>query len=279
LRPLAFLVLLAPAIAHAEDDPSATSDDPPATAPVVTVAAPTGERVTMPAKRGMVRALLGINLSSESSGDPVSLSPDVWYGVNDKLTVGLVHTLVGATGIYGIPGTSLCLTGDACGDVYNFVGLDARYTLKSDAKMAIAFDGGLFMTALDPFQLALKLGASGRYRATKKLALDFSPNVFVGITEREGAVMTQGNKEVLTLPMSAVYEVNDKIGLMAQVALSLPFAEAGDFYFISYSIGGSYAVNKQLAIELAFSLPLAVSGSDAGGFDARTMTIGGAYAF
>lgn len=280
MRSFAYLLLLAPAIARADDEPMKT-DEPPPTPPAGAVAAsPPGERVTMPEKRGMVRGLLGINLSSDFAGDPISLSPDVWYGVSDKLTVGLVHTFVGATGIYGLPGTSLCLVGDLCGDVYNFAGLDARYTLKSTAKLALALDGGLFMTSLDPFQLALKVGVVGRYRFGKKLALDFSPNLFAGLTKRDGGGMgTDPNKEVLALPASVVYSLDAKIGLFAQLALLLPFENAGDTYLVGYSIGGSYAINKQAAIEVAFSLPAALNGTGLGGFDTRSMTIGGSYAF
>ncbi len=233
----------------------------------------------MPAKRGLVRALLDINLSSGLAGDPVSLSPDIWYGIDDKLTVGLVHSFVGETGIVGIPGTSLCF-GDSCTDVYNGLGLDARYTLAAQDKLAVAFDGGLIVNEIDPFELALKVGAVGRYRAATKLAIDFSPNVFVGLTQRDGAVMTSGNKEVLTVPVTGVYDASDNIGVMAQLALLLPINVAGDFYAIAASLGGTYAVNRQLSLEVAFTLP-ALAGGKAlqTGVDARTFTLGGAYAF
>ncbi len=198
----------------------------------------------MPAKRGMVHAQLGINLSTDAVGKPINLSPDIWYGVNEKLTVGLVHTAVGATGIQGL-GTSLCLTGsdNGCGKLYNNVGIDARYLLKTDAKMQIALDGGLFVNSFDPFQAALKVGIAGRYRAGKKLALEFAPNIFFGITERDGAADAMGvslgaNKEVLAVPVNLVYGLNEKVGLLAQLALLLPFEDAGDLYTLGFAVGG-----------------------------------------
>lgn len=46
------------------------------------------------------------------------------------------------------------------------------------------------------------------------------------------------------------------------------------------ALGGSYALNKQFSLELIFALPLVVTGiEDAGGVDARTLTLGGSYAF
>jgi hypothetical protein len=288
LRSIALLVLLAPAVARAEDEPVVTT---PVDSGTPAPAAVGGERVTMPAKRGMVHAQLGINLSTDLVGKPVSLSPDIWYGVNEKLTVGLIHTAVGATGIQGIPGTSLCLTGadNGCGKFYDNVGIDVRYTLKSTEKLQLALDGGLFVNSFDPFQMALKVGIAGRYRAGKQLALEFTPNIFFGVTERDGggdpAVAVGSNKEVLALPVNVVYGLNEKIGLLAQVALLLPFEDAGDFYTIGLALGGNYAINKQLSLELIFALPVLVTGlKDAmgdslGGVDARTLTLGGSYAF
>ncbi len=280
-------MLLAPAVARAEDEPPPTA--PPADA--APSAGPTaGERVVMPAKRGMLHAQLGINLSTDAVGKPINLSPDIWYGVNDKLTVGLVHTTVGATGIQGI-GTSLCLTGsdNGCGKLYDNVGIDARYTLKSDAKLQIALDGGLFANSFDPFQAALKVGIAGRYRAGKKLALEFSPNIFFGITERDGGVngtvVVAGNKEVVAVPVNLVFDLNEKLGLLAQIALLTPFEDAGDLYRVSLALGGTYAINKQLSLELIFALPVLVTGvkdamgDSVGGVDARFLTLGGSYAF
>ena len=231
----------------------------------------------MPAKRGMIRGLVVINLSKGSAGNPLSISPDLWYGVSDKFTLGLVHSFVGETGIVGIPGTSLCF-GDQCSDVYNGFGIDGRYTLKSSKSLALAFDGGLIAKNLSPFQLALKVGVTGRFRASSKLAIEFSPNLFFGITKREVA-MTAGNKETLTVPLTAIYAATPKVGLMVQLGLILPFSNTGDFYLIPVSLGGTFAVNKQLSLEAAFSLPAISGGGTVTGFDFRTFTLGGGYAF
>ena len=198
---------------------------------------------------------------------------------------------MGATGIQGLPGTSLCLTGEdnGCGKFYDNVGIDVRYTVKSNAKLQLALDGGLFVNSLDPFALSLKVGVTGRYRLAKQVALEFSPNLFFGITGRDsstnGMVVVAGNKEVLALPVNVVYGLNEKVGLMSQLALLMPFEDAGDLYTLGFAVGGSYAVNKQLSLELIFALPVLVTGlkdvmgDSLGGVDARTLTLGGSYAF
>src|SRR5262245_1697219 len=134
------LAVMLPASIAMADEPAA----PPKEAPVTGVAATSGEKPLMPAKRGMLHAFVGINLSKDTAGDPISISPDLWYGVNEKLTVGLVHSFAGATGIMGIPGTSLCISGDFCeSNFYNLVGADLRYTVK-DGTTSIAANGGLY---------------------------------------------------------------------------------------------------------------------------------------
>lgn len=286
MRSIALLLLLAPAVARAEDEPAAMApaDAAPAAAPVTA-----GERVTMPAKRGLLHAQLGINLSTDAVGKPISLSPDIWYGINEKLTVGLVHTGVGTTGVQGLPGTSLCLTGsdNGCGDFYSNVGLDARYTLKSSEKLQLALDAGLFINSLDPFQLSIKVGVAGRYKLGKQLALEFQPSVFFGVTSRDGGgeVGAETNKETIVAPANIVYSLNEKIGLLGQLALILPLEDTGDAYLLGLSVGGTYALSKQLSLELIFSLPVLVTGAkDAmgdsiGGVDFRALTLGGSYAF
>jgi hypothetical protein len=279
-------ILLTPLSAFADDPALPTQTSSPT---AVTVAS--GERVTMPAKRFLLRADVNINLTSELAGKPISIAPDLWYGFDDKLTLGLVHSFVGQTGFLGVPGgASLCFNGtiasgmagvpdtELC-DVYGTVGAVGRYTLKQDAKMAIAAEGGLFARSFDPFAMAIKLGVAGRYRVAPKIAVDFQPGLFFGVTERDGTLSAgTGNGEILALPVTGIYTVNKEVSVLLQTGLILPFQEAGDSYLVPLTIGGSYAVNKQISVYGAFSLPALIGGGDATGFDARAFTLGGGYA-
>src|SRR5262245_59025670 len=112
-----------PAAAQSGTEPEGASTSP---------AGPDGvDSVTLPKGRVLLDAYLEINLSLAATFDPVSLSPDVWYGATDDITVGLVHSAVGSSGFIGDTGQSLCLVGDLCGDVYHNVGIDGRYKLKT----------------------------------------------------------------------------------------------------------------------------------------------------
>ena len=175
--------------------------------------------MTLPKGRVLLDAFFEINLASGAEFKPFSLSPDVWYGATDDITVGLVHSAVGTSGFIGGTGESLCLagTGGGCADVYHNVGVDVRYKLKT-GMLAYAAEGGL-------------------------------------------------------------YAITPKISAALQLGVFLPFENTDTTYRIPLSIGGHYQVNESINVNLAFSLPAVAGGGLVTGFDARTITLGGTYAF
>src|ERR1044071_2827536 len=98
--------MAAPALAdHTEDVPPVTS-------------APDGQYAVMrgvqgPAGMVGARILLDINLSTDLAGKPISLAPDLYYSVTDKLQLGLLHE--GPMGWQARPGLGLCFTGESNG--------------------------------------------------------------------------------------------------------------------------------------------------------------------
>lgn len=271
---LTVLALGGSALAEPPEEP------PPPPAAAAADGEPTGERVVLPAKRLYGRAMLEIDLSTGAAFDRVSLAPDVYYGVSPDFTVGLVHSSAGTTGFIGGTGNSLCFT-EACDGAYHNLGLAGRYQFTT-GKVAAAVDFGLYANDLDPFRLALKLGVVGRYRSspTSKLAVDFAPALFLGITEREPETLDgPGNKEVFVVPVTALYAATPRLTALLQTGLAIPFENASDLYFVPLSLGASFAVSKQLSVEGAFSLPSLLGGGPKTGADARSLTLGGGYAF
>jgi hypothetical protein len=238
------------------------------------------EQLTLPKGRLLLDAFFGINLSAGAVLKPFSLSPDVWYGATDELTVGLVHSTVGRTGFIG-PGVSdsLCLAGkdNGCADIYQEAGIDVRYKLKNamNGVLALAVDGGVYALHLtDPTVIAVKLGVSARWRQGP-LAVELQPNVFVGATARNDVT----NADTLNLPVTALYTVAPKLDVGGQLGFLVPFESTADTYTILLAIGGFYQVNESLNVNLAFSLPNLVGGRTGTGIDARTLMLGGTYAF
>jgi len=178
-----------------------------------------------------------------------------------------------------LPGTSLCLSGSSngCGGVYNNVGADVRYRLKAPWNI----DGGLFLYNLaNDAQLAAKLGVSGRWRFDK-ITLELQPSLLVYLTNRTdgGTVMmkvVQPASELLAVPVTGTYEVAQNIDVGVQTGLLLPFSNTSDAYSVPLSLLGRYAVDPKLSIGVAFTLLALIANN--GGFDQRSLSIGGSYA-
>jgi hypothetical protein len=276
------LGMLFAARAHAQPDPDSATK--PLDAAAASAGGEGGEQLTLQKGRLVLNAYLGIGLSSGNAFKPISISPDVWYGVTDDITAGVVHSGVGTTGFIGGVGESLCLSGsDSCGDVYKNAGVEARYKLKLSG-IAFAVDGGLYSGhATDLKLLELKAGAIGRWRQGP-LAVEAAPNVLIAITDRSssttvgGVTVTTGNSDLINLPGTVLYTLNPMITLAAQSGLVLPLQNTGDAYAVPLSVGAFYKVNDQLNVTAAFSLPRLIAGSS-GGIDVRSLTLGGSYAF
>ncbi|MBN2575471.1 MAG: hypothetical protein JXP73_12980 [Deltaproteobacteria bacterium] len=247
-----------------------------AVAQEATVPGPEEQQLTLPGGKLFVEAFLELSLSKDAVFKPVSLAPDVWYGINDDLTLGLVHSGRGATGVFGSYGDGVCFTGkdNGCvGGIYDNVGLDARYQLLRKVGISLAGDGGLYVNSFDPFQLALKLGAIARF-SKGALSFEVDPSLFFGVTKRD-----TGNKEVLTAPATFLYAITPKVGVAAQLALYLPF-QYTELTMFGLSVGAQYFITDQLILDAAFSLPAMVGGEAVpDGVDMRTLTLGVAYAF
>jgi hypothetical protein len=240
------------------------------------------DQLALPAHRLVLNGFLEASLSKDAAFKPVSVSPDIWYGATDEVTLGLIHSSVGSTGFLGGVGDSLCLTGkkNGCRHPYPNVGADLRYRLASP----FVLDAGIFIRDTDPFQVAVKIGADARW-TFNRLAIEVLPSLFFGLNNRSKGI---GNKDWLYVPVTVSYEIVNKFDLAIQTGLALQWEKAGDNYRIPLALAGRYQVTEKLGLGLALALPslIAPSTTDATtdkrkprGFDVRTLMLGGSYAF
>ncbi len=181
---------------------------------------------------------LDINANKGAFAKPISLSPDVLYGVSDVLSVGLIHSTYATTGFAGGTGTSLCLSGktDGCGKLYNKLGVVGKYALSSD----LALDGGLIIRQLsDPMMAGLKAGVSGRMMAGPVMVM-YEPNLYIGATKRD-----LGNKERLNVPVTGFVPVGPVMAGV-QTGISGPLSDFGKMYAIPLSFIGIMHINQSL---------------------------------
>jgi hypothetical protein len=235
------------------------------------------EVMTLPEGKWVINGFIEMNLSKDQSFKPVSIAPDGWYGVDDKLSVGLVHSTIAMTGFVGAVADSICVTGvnNGCAKPYKTVGGLARYRLQAP----YAIEGGLVVSNTQPFSLDLKLGGSGRWRS-KKYTLEVQPNLLIAVTQRvTDAPLTAPHSERLNVPATGGYAVTPKLEVEAQLGFSVPFNKAGDYFTIPFAFGGRYVHDAHLSVGLMFALPALIRGDAlGGGFDVRTLTLGVSYA-
>lgn len=223
-----------------------------------------------------------VNLSDQAAGKPVAFAPDIFYGITDRLTVGLVHNV------------GLCVTGEmnGCAKVYNDVGLQARFLIKRTFNIELAALGGVEAVSLDPFALGIRLGALFKYKHGR-LAIFVDPSFKIGATHRDGTTdpMTMmevgANKETLAIPIRVSFQATNKIAAYARTGLTGAVATSpdlnpgarldafGDTYAIPLGIGAQFGIVPRFDVGLELAFPdLIWPGRPAGGaFDARELFV------
>ncbi|MGE0868550.1 MAG: hypothetical protein AB7P03_08310 [Kofleriaceae bacterium] len=245
-------------------------------------APPASDQVTLPAGTSQIDVAVAANLTEGQTFAPLSIAPDVWYGATDALTLGIIYSSHAATGFMGGAGEALCVTGKAkgCASVMPNAGLDLRYGLASGS-FAVAAEGAVLLRAFDPMTFAAKLGAVMRLR-TEKLIVEVSPNIAVGINRREPAMegSASGNADVANLPVTFLVPFGSTFAVSAQTGVIVPFKGAGKNYAIPASVGAHVSPTAGVLLNATLSIPAATGGTvTSTGFDNRTLTIGGSYAF
>src|SRR4051794_29547822 len=109
-----------------------------------------------------VRLTLAINLQQRSIAEPTALSPDAWWGVLPRLTLGLIHSDASLDQI--ATSGSLCIrpSTSTCAHRYKGSGVDVRYSA-IEGQFALAPRLRAVIRDTDPFKPALTLGALVRW--------------------------------------------------------------------------------------------------------------------
>ncbi len=205
-----------------------------------------------------------MSLSAGAVGKPFSLAPSLYYGVSDKLTLGVSHD--GGTTTFSprpAPGAGICLAGkkNGCEKPYNNIGFDALFGLAQGKFSVAAHPGVDILRISDPLLVSLRLGVLGRYEVAPKFAIVFDPSLRLGLTKRD-----LGNKEFLNVPVYAWIVATPKVGVYATTGIAGPTSGFGDGYTIPVGAGATFASSEKLSIGADFLFTnLAGKGSSADG--------------
>lgn len=221
--------------------------------------------------KGMFSAqlLLNINMSADLVGKPISLSPDLYYAISDKLQIGLVHQ--GALGWQTPPGTSLCLTGsdNGCAEVYNNVGFDLMYGVLF-GKTDLSLHGSVFLDRLtDPLDAKVAIGVTGKQHFSEDVTLLFDPKIAIELSDRDVY------DDILYIPVELGYQVGAPNLLKLLTGIYGPLDGFGDAFRVPLGVGYIRNINPHIDLGLRFSFDnlLGAEQMNVGRADERSLAV------
>jgi hypothetical protein len=141
-----------------------------------------------------VRLTLAINIQQRLISEPTALSPDAWWGVLPRLTLGLIHSDASLDQI-AVSG-SFCVrpSSSTCAHRYKGSGIDVRYSA-FEGQFALAPHLRAVIRDTDPFKPAVTLGALLRW-TRGRFAITGDPYLRVPL-----ANAPLGNRFAINLPV------------------------------------------------------------------------------
>ena len=178
--------------------------------------------------------------------DPMVLAPDILYGVNGQLTVGLVHT----NRFGNIAPAGFCVSSKQpdgiCYKGYNAAGLEAIYALTRGGNVGLAFHGGLSSPAFkfptadgDEFLMGIDAGMTIRGKGGK-IAVVLDPSVYINAIGRDFL------KDYLFVPLDIQYQLNAQTMVYLSSGFNGPMSGLGKAYQIPVGIGANFAANNRI---------------------------------
>jgi hypothetical protein len=252
---------------------------------MIEVGAPKG-RMTLPGGKFMLNAIVEANMAKKSAFKPFGIAPDLWLGLHDKLTFGIYHSGRAANGFLSGFGNGICLRDvevmDAINkcqtgisDKYTFVGSEARIGI-SEGGLALALVLGGQVRAFEPERIIAGKGGFLMRIHAKRLAIELSPTVLIGLTKRK---LTGDGTDVLAVPLTIYLRFAPRVALALQTGITSTFKKFGDNYQVPAAAGLQFYLGTHLSVDVAFGLAAVADKNDmTKAFDQRSLTAGLGYA-
>lgn len=188
--------------------------------------------------RGEVYARLvtEVGLAPRKQARPLSFAPDVWLGLTDALTLGVIHS---ATSVDRIDSaSSFCVRELAphCTRPYRGSGIDLRLRWTAH----VAWHVRALLRDIDPVKPAVTVGA--RLRWTRgRFVIESDPYLRVGLGHREA-----GNRDTLVVPIWLGRRLGDRAELAIHTGIDGDLAVWRDGWHIP--VGVRFEVTPARAI-------------------------------
>ena len=233
--------------------------------------------LVLPAGQWEIRVPLVIGMNKDYAGKPLSLPVDVYYGLNEQLTLGVTHSfgVVQPIGLYDL-GQGICLSSETsgCPKVYNNIGFDALFQFMPGV-IQLAAHGGLDIWHIsEPFLTTLRLGLLVQAPLATNIAIMADPRLFIGLNKRDDVLWN--NKDFLHLPLAVQFWLNEMIRVSGRTTLGGPLDGFSDAYFGSLGVFGAFKITDMIEAFASFDFSnlYGKKGVGVGAADARTLVLG-----
>jgi hypothetical protein len=183
--------------------------------------------IVLPAGGIDVAATVEIDLEAGMGAHPISLAPDGWYGVTDRLTLGVIESGEALPRIQ--VGDGLC---HGCARIYDNVGLDARFAVRPWLAAELQVDARGFA----PFTPSLRPGARLRW-VHEWFALDAAPQLWLPVANAD-----RGNAAELSLPVWARFALGCRAEAWLFTGVRGELSGFTDEYAIPIGVGAAVRV-------------------------------------
>jgi hypothetical protein len=215
-----------------------------------TVTPVAARRLVLRMGQGAAQVFVKLNMAKNEVGKPTTITPDIYYGVNDFLQLGVVHTSPLGWQTPGGSPNSLCITGtsNGCPKVYNNLGIDAL-ALLLPGPFEIAGHLRFNFDPIDPLRVNLLVGFVSKLRLPW-FAFVLYPSVQFGLNKRgeAGGPTPDGNKEMIYIPGEIVLQVTPLLALFGQAAIYSQAQHFGDHYRIPLGAAALFTVTPMLDV-------------------------------
>lgn len=207
-----------------------------------------GRDVVLAREAGEAAATIELNLSKRYEWDPVSVAPDLWFGVTDLITVGLIHSSR-ATGVIDA-GNGLCSTGTAhgCPAAYDNIGVDGRYALRR-GWLAIAARVRAIATSFDPFKPSVRPGALIRLHRGR-FGVIADPHLQLGLSRRD-----EGNRDWLRIPLWAAIQPARGVAIALRTGIDGELATFADTFAVPIGLDVTVRITARIELTAFVGFP------------------------
>jgi hypothetical protein len=178
--------------------------------------------------------IMGIGVSDSGYPDPIYIAPHFYWGVSDKVTLGITHR------------RGLCLNDCYPDRPYNDVGFGMLVYLTSSENFELDLHAGVPIGSFDPFYIGPAVGVLGKLNFGIA-SFVFDPGVYVALSERKG-----GNGDWLYLPFWFYFQATNVVVPYVGASLEGPFDDFGGRFVVPVEGGVMFSVSNNVDLGVNF---------------------------